>query len=70
MSPPTYIEALLDIADIDGDLALDVRAGRAYVSIEAEDDGALSLLSRPTQCRPSRSSRASRCRAARVASPA
>jgi spoIIIJ-associated protein len=42
-----YIEALLDIADIDGDLALDVRAGRAYVSIEAEDDAALSLLSAP-----------------------
>ena len=42
-----YIEALLDIADIDGDLALDVRAGRAYVSIEAEDEAALSLLSAP-----------------------
>ncbi|WP_243075940.1 R3H domain-containing nucleic acid-binding protein [Microbacterium sp. SS28] len=42
-----YIEELLDIADIDGDLALDVRAGRAYVSIEAEDEGALSPLSAP-----------------------
>lgn len=42
-----YLEALLDIADIDGDLALDVRAGRAYVSIEAEDDASLAVLSSP-----------------------
>ncbi|MEU1973216.1 R3H domain-containing nucleic acid-binding protein [Microbacterium sp. NPDC019599] len=42
-----YIEELLDIADIDGDLALDVRAGRAYVSIEAEDEESLTLLSAP-----------------------
>ena len=42
-----YIEGLLDIADIDGDLALDVRAGRAYVSIEAEDERSLALLSAP-----------------------
>ena len=40
-----FLEGLLDIADIDGDLALDVRAGRAYVSVEAEDAGALSSLS-------------------------
>lgn len=40
-----YIEALLDITDIDGDLALDVRAGRAYVSIEAEDESSLALIS-------------------------
>ncbi|HWL76067.1 protein jag [Microbacterium sp.] len=40
-----FIEELLDIADIDGDLALDVRAGRAYVSVEADDPGALRLLS-------------------------
>jgi len=42
-----YIEELLDIADIDGDLALDVRSGRAYVSIEAEDEASLALLSAP-----------------------
>ena len=42
-----YLEELLDIADIDGDLALDVRAGRAYVSVEAEDSGSLSRLSHP-----------------------
>ncbi|MFZ8423173.1 single-stranded DNA-binding protein, partial [Staphylococcus aureus] len=42
-----FLEGLLDIADIDGDLALDVRAGRAYVSVEAEDASALSTLSHP-----------------------
>jgi spoIIIJ-associated protein len=41
-----FLEELLDIADIDGDLNLDVRQGRAYVSVEAEDDG-LALLSAP-----------------------
>ena len=42
-----YLEGILDIADIDGDLALDVRAGRAYVSVENPDADALSLLSHP-----------------------
>ena len=42
-----FLEGLLDIADIDGDLSLDVRAGRAYVSVEAEQGGSLSLLSDP-----------------------
>lgn len=42
-----YLEGLLDIADIDGDLTLDVRAGRAYVSVENDDDEALRLLSDP-----------------------
>lgn len=42
-----YLEGLLDIADIDGDLALDVRAGRAYVSVENDDVDALRLLSAP-----------------------
>lgn len=41
-----FLEGLLDIADIDGDLNLDVRQGRAYVSVEADDDG-LSVLSAP-----------------------
>ena len=41
-----YLEALLDIADIDGDLTLDVKQGRAYVSVEAEGD-ALRLISAP-----------------------
>lgn len=42
-----YLEGLLDIADIDGDLNLDVRAGRAYVSVEAEEADALRLLADP-----------------------
>ncbi len=41
-----YIEGLLDIADIDGDLELDVRQGRAYVSVES-DDPSLKPLSDP-----------------------
>lgn len=41
-----FIEELLDIADIDGDLNLDVRQGRAYVSVEAEGDG-LAVLAAP-----------------------
>jgi spoIIIJ-associated protein len=42
-----YLEDLLDIADLDGDLALDVRGGRAYVSVEAESSGSLARLSDP-----------------------
>jgi spoIIIJ-associated protein len=42
-----FIEGLLDIADIDGDLALDVRAGRAYVSVEAPEGGSVALISQP-----------------------
>ncbi|MEN2287390.1 single-stranded DNA-binding protein, partial [Enterococcus lactis] len=42
-----YLEGLLDIADIDGDLALDVRGGRAYVSVENDDADALRLISDP-----------------------
>ena len=39
-----FIEGLLDIADIDGDLALDVRSGRAYVSVEAPENGSVALI--------------------------
>jgi spoIIIJ-associated protein len=39
-----FLEGLLDIADIDGDLALDVRAGRAYVSVEAPEGGSVALI--------------------------
>ena len=42
-----FIEELLDIADIDGDLALDVRAGRAYVSVEAPEGGSVALIAAP-----------------------
>lgn len=41
-----FIEALLDIADVDGDLNLDVRQGRAYVSVESEAED-ISVLSDP-----------------------
>ena len=41
-----FIEGLLDVADIDGDLTLDVRQGRAYVSVDAEGDS-LRVLSDP-----------------------
>jgi len=41
-----FIEGLLDIADIDGDLNLDVRQGRAYVSVESEDSS-LTVLADP-----------------------
>ncbi|AZS38702.1 hypothetical protein CVS47_03361 [Microbacterium lemovicicum] len=42
-----YLEGLLDISDIDGDLALDVRGGRAYVSVEADESDSLRLLADP-----------------------
>lgn len=41
-----FLEGLLDIADIDGDLTLDVRQGRAYVSVESEDES-LRAVSHP-----------------------
>lgn len=41
-----FLEALLDIVDLDGDLNLDVRQGRAYVSVESSDDS-LRPLSAP-----------------------
>jgi spoIIIJ-associated protein len=42
-----YLEGLLDIADIDGDLDLDVRSGRAYVSVEAPENGSVELIAHP-----------------------
>jgi spoIIIJ-associated protein len=42
-----YIEELLDITDLDGDIEIDTRAGRAHVSVTATDSGSLRLLSRP-----------------------
>ncbi len=41
-----FLEELLDIADIDGDLNLDVRQGRAYVSVDAEGED-ISVLADP-----------------------
>lgn len=42
-----FLEGLLDIADIDGDLDLDVRSGRAYVSVEAPEGASVSLIAQP-----------------------
>lgn len=42
-----FLEGLLDIADIDGDLDLDVRGGRAYVSVEAPEGGSVALIADP-----------------------
>ena len=40
-----YVEELLDIADLDGDIDIEVRDGRTYVSVIAdEDDDALQDL--------------------------
>ena len=42
-----YIEELLDICDLDGDIDIEVRAGRAYVSVTAGADSNISVLSQP-----------------------
>jgi spoIIIJ-associated protein len=42
-----YIEELLDIADIDGDIDIDTRNGRAYISVNAEEGTNLRLLAKP-----------------------
>jgi spoIIIJ-associated protein len=42
-----FIEELLDICDLDGDLDIDARNGRAYVSVVATEAGGLERLSRP-----------------------
>lgn len=42
-----YIEELLDITDLDGDIDIDARAGRAYVSVNSSSESNLRLLSKP-----------------------
>jgi spoIIIJ-associated protein len=42
-----YIEELLDITDLDGDIEIDSRAGRAYVSVTSAENSNLRLLSKP-----------------------
>ena len=42
-----YIEELLDITDLDGDIDIEARAGRAYVSVNASEGSNLRVLSRP-----------------------
>jgi len=39
-----YIEELLDITDLDGDIDIEVRDGRVYVSVHATDPASLQLL--------------------------
>jgi len=42
-----YIEELLDITDLDGDIDIDARSGRAYVSVTAAEGANLRVLSKP-----------------------
>ena len=42
-----YIEELLDIADLDGDIEIDARGGRAYLSVTSSEKANLRLLARP-----------------------
>jgi spoIIIJ-associated protein len=42
-----YIEELLDICDLDGDIDIEVTDGRAYISVNASGDSNLRILSRP-----------------------
>jgi spoIIIJ-associated protein len=42
-----YIEELLDICDLDGDIDIEVNDGRAYISVNASGESNLRVLSRP-----------------------
>jgi len=42
-----YLEELLDIFDLDGDIDIDVRQGRAYLEITANQDSNLAVISDP-----------------------
>jgi spoIIIJ-associated protein len=42
-----YIEEFLDICDLDGDIDIDARNGRAYLSVNSSDPANLRLLSKP-----------------------
>ncbi|MEO0049339.1 MAG: hypothetical protein RL556_671 [Actinomycetota bacterium] len=42
-----YLEELLDIFDLDGDIDIDVRQGRAYVAVASETASNLRLISEP-----------------------
>ena len=41
-----YIEELLDICDLDGDIEIEERGGRVYLSV-TDEGGALRVLSKP-----------------------
>jgi len=42
-----YIEEFLDICDLDGDIDIDARNGRAYLSVKASDADNLRVLCKP-----------------------
>jgi spoIIIJ-associated protein len=42
-----YIEELLDICDLDGDIDIEITDGRAYISVNASGDSNLRVLSKP-----------------------
>jgi spoIIIJ-associated protein len=42
-----YLEELLDIFDLDGDISIDVRQDRAYIEITAEGESNIKLISDP-----------------------
>lgn len=42
-----YIEELLDICDLDGDIDIESRGGRVYLSVTADEDANLRMLSKP-----------------------
>ena len=42
-----YIEELLDIADLDGDIEIEVRGGRSYLSVTASEADSLRVLAKP-----------------------
>ena len=42
-----YLEELLDIFDLDGDIDIDVRQGRAYLEVTANGESNLRLISDP-----------------------
>lgn len=42
-----YLEALLDIADLDGDIEIEVRSNRTYVTVGSPDTDDIDILSAP-----------------------
>ncbi len=42
-----YLEEFLDIYDLDGDIDIDVRQGRAYLEVTSSEDSNLRLISDP-----------------------
>lgn len=42
-----FIEELLDINDLDGDLEIENRSGRTYISVAAEGESNLDVLAKP-----------------------